>query len=130
MLSSAYSIRTGLQWVEVEGSQEFEGWFLTLAEKDAEAVARVVGLLEEKGVSLGFPYTSDIKGSPALRELRVQSRGHPLRVFYAFDPLRRAVLLLGGDKTGDDRFYETFVPHAERIWTEYLDDLEEKEKGR
>jgi hypothetical protein len=55
---------------------------------------------------------------------------HPLRVFYAFDPLRRAVLLLGGDKTGDDRFYETFVPHAERIWTEYLDDLEEKEKGR
>ncbi len=102
--------------VEVEGSQEFEAWFLTLAEKDAEAVARVVGLLEEKGVSLGFPYTSDIKD--------------PLRVFYAFDPLRRAVLLLGGDKTGDDRFYETFVPHAERIWTEYLDDLEEKEKGR
>jgi hypothetical protein len=79
--------------VEVEGSQEFEAWFLTLAEKDAEAVARVVGLLEEKGVSLGFPYTSDIKGSPTLRELRVQSRGHPLRVFYAFDPLRRAVLL-------------------------------------
>ncbi|MGA7761137.1 MAG: hypothetical protein WCA59_05275 [Candidatus Binataceae bacterium] len=50
--------------VEVEGGQEFEAWFLILAEKDAEAVARVVGLLEEKGVSLGFPYTSDIKGSP------------------------------------------------------------------
>jgi hypothetical protein len=48
--------------VEVEGSQEFEACFLTLAEKDAEAVARVVGLLEEKGVSLGFPYTSDIRG--------------------------------------------------------------------
>jgi hypothetical protein len=83
-----------------------------------------------KGRVARFSYTSDIKGSPALRELRVQSRGHPLRVFYALDPLRRAVLLLGGDKTGDDRFYETFVPHAERIWTEYLDDLEEKEKGR
>jgi len=83
-----------------------------------------------KGRVARFPHTSDIKGSPALRELRVQSRGHPLRVFYAFDPLRRAVLLLGGDKTGDERFYETFVPHAEQIWTEYLNDLEKKEKGR
>ncbi len=53
-----------------------------------------------------------------------------MRVFYAFDPLRRAVLLLGGDKTGDERFYETFVPRAEQIWTEYLNDLEKNEKGR
>lgn len=116
--------------VEVEGTEEFEAWFLALAEKEAVAVARVVGLLEEKGVALGFPYSSDIKGSQAVRELRVQSRGHPLRVFYAFDPLRRAVLLLGGDKTGDDRFYETFVPRAEQIWAEYLANLEKEEKRR
>lgn len=116
--------------VEVEGSEEFEIWFLALAEKDAEAVARVIGLLEEKGVALGFPYSSDIKGSQVLRELRVQSGGHPLRVFYAFDPLRRAVLLLGGGKAGNDRFYETFVPRAERIWAEYLAGLEKKEKRR
>ena len=50
--------------VEVEGSQEFEAWFLTLAEKDAEAVARVVGLLEEKGVSLGFPIPVTSRGRP------------------------------------------------------------------
>ncbi|HUO04517.1 MAG TPA: type II toxin-antitoxin system RelE/ParE family toxin [Candidatus Binataceae bacterium] len=116
--------------VEVEGTEEFEEWFLALYQKEAEAVARVVGLLEEKGVALGFPYTSEIKGAEALRELRVQSGGHPLRVFYAFDPLRRAVLLLGGDKTGDKRFYETFVPRAERIWTEYLTGLAKKEKRR
>jgi hypothetical protein len=116
--------------VEVEGSEEFEAWFLGLDEKEAEAVARGVGLLEEKGVALGFPYSSDIKGSKALRELRVQSGGHPLRVFYAFDPLRRAVLLLGGDKTGDDRFYETFVAYAEQIWAEYLAHLEKEEQGK
>ena len=110
--------------VEVEGTGEFEEWFLALTAKEAEAVARVVGLLEEKGVALGFPYSSYIKGSQALRELRVQSGGHPLRVFYAFDPIRRAVLLLGGDKTGDDRFYKTFVPRAAQIWTAYLLNLE------
>lgn len=115
--------------VEVEGTDEFESWFLALSETEALAVARVVGLLEEKGVALGFPYSSEIKGSQALRELRVQSGGHPLRVFYAFD-LPRAVLLLGGDKTGDDRFYETFVPHAEQIWREYLASLQKEEKRK
>ncbi len=112
--------------IEIEGTEEFEAWFLALPDKDAEAVARVIGLLEGKGVALGFPYSSDIKGSQALRELRVQSGGHRLRVFYAFDPLRRAVLLLGGDKTGDDRFYETFIPRAEQIWAEYLSGLEKE----
>jgi hypothetical protein len=90
----------------------------------------VVGLLEEKGVALGFPHSSGVMGSKALRELRVQSAGHPLRVFYAFDPIRRAVLLFGGDKAGDNRFYETFVPRAERIWAEYLAGLEKEEKKR
>jgi hypothetical protein len=51
-------------------------------------------------------------------------------VFYAFDLLRRAVLLLGGDKTGDDRFYETFVPRAELIWVEYLADLKNRKRRR
>jgi hypothetical protein len=115
---------------EVEGTEEFEEWFLALGEKEAAAVARVVGLLEAKGVALGFPYSSEIKGAEAIRELRVQSRGRPLRVFYAFDPLRRAVLLLGGDKTGDKRFYEAFVPRAERIWAEYLAGLEKQERKR
>jgi hypothetical protein len=81
-------------------------------------------------VALGFPYSSEIKGSQTLRELRVQSGGRPLRVFYAFDPLRRAVLLLGGSKTGDERFYEAFVPRAERIWVEYLSSLDQKEKRK
>jgi hypothetical protein len=116
--------------VEVEGTEVFETWFMALSDKDAEAVARVVGLLEEKGVALGFPYSSGIKGSQVLRELRIQSGGRPLRVFYAFDPLRRAVLLLAGDKTGSNRFYQTFVPRAERIWAEYVASLAKEEQTK
>lgn len=59
-----------------------------------------------------------------MRELRVQSRGNPLRVFYAFDPRRTAILLIGGDKTGNDRFYETYVPLADALYDAYLQELE------
>ena len=58
-----------------------------------------------------------------MRELRIQSAGRPLRVFYAFDPRRTAILLIGGDKTGDDRFYERHAPIADRLYDEYLDEL-------
>lgn len=113
--------------IEVLGTEEFEEWFLALSDKEAEAITRVIGLLEEKGVTLGFPYSSQIKGSQALRELRVQSGRHVLRVFYAFDPWRRALLLIGGEKTGDDRFYEEFVRRAEQIWANYLTALGKKQ---
>lgn len=102
-------------------TDEFLGWFDALDDGDTRAVVRVVGLLETRGTGLGFPHSSAITGSKyALRELRVQSGGRPLRVFYAFDPQRDAVLIIGGDKTGDDRFYQRMVPVAESIWEEYL----------
>jgi len=110
--------------VEVLGTAEFEEWFLGLSSMDARSVVRGVGLLEAKGLALGFPHSSAIEGCRhALRELRVQSSGRPLRVFYAFDPKRQAVLILGGDKTGDDRFYLTMIPRAEAIWERYLEEL-------
>ena len=110
--------------VEVLGTAEFEEWFLGLGGADARAVVRGVGLLEAKGPALGFPYSSALTGSRyALRELRVQCSGRPLRIFYAFDPQRQAVLLLGGDKTGDDRFYLRMIPKAEAIWEGYLKEL-------
>ena len=64
-------------------------------------------LLIEHGPQLPFPYSSGIESSKHyhMRELRVQSGGKPLRGFYAFDPRRTAILLIAGDKTGDDRFY-------------------------
>lgn len=107
--------------MEVIGTDEFEAWFLALGDDDAKAVDRVVGLLAAKGLSLGHPYSSAIKGwAFAIRELRVQSGGRPIRVFYAYDPARDAVLIIGGDKTGNDRFYEAMKPVVERLWGQYL----------
>lgn len=109
--------------VEVIATDEFTEWYEELDEGDTVAVVRVVDLLAARGVTLPFPYSSDIKGSRyALRELRVQSGGKPLRILYAFDPQRQAVLLLGADKTGmsDKVFYATYVPQAESLWEEYL----------
>ncbi len=107
--------------VEVLGTVEFEEWFLGLGKADARAVVRGVGLLEAKGLALGFPYSSALAGSRyALRELRIQSSGRPLRIVYAFDTRREALLIVGGDKTGDDRFYERILPQAERIWERHL----------
>ena len=88
-------------------------------------MAAIVGLLEQRDTKLGFPYSSGINDSRHnhMRELRVQSGGRPVRIFYAFDPVRSAILLIGGDKTGDDRFYERFVPVADRLYDEHLEEL-------
>jgi len=107
--------------VEVVATDEFAEWCDGSTSADQDAVDRVVALLTRDGVRLGHPWSSALRGVRfALRELRVQSRGRPLRVIHAFDPRRAAVLLVGGDKTGDDRFYERMVPVAERIWEQYL----------
>jgi hypothetical protein len=107
--------------VEVVTTDEFAEWYRDLDAGDTEAVNRSVRRLEHNGVTLGSPHSSAIRNSRhALRELRVQSAGRPLRVFYAFDPRRQAVLLIGGDKTGDDRFYEQMVPWADDIFDAFL----------
>ncbi|HVT14834.1 MAG TPA: type II toxin-antitoxin system RelE/ParE family toxin [Thermoanaerobaculia bacterium] len=106
---------------EIVVTDEFKGWYEALSINEQEPVFRAVTLLEELGTKLGFPYSSAIQRSRyPLRELRVQHRGRPLRVFYAFDPERQAVLLLGGDKGGKARFYEEHVPRAEALWEQYL----------
>jgi hypothetical protein len=109
--------------VEVVTTDEFASWYLALDVQATRAVDHCVGLLADRGVTLGFPFSSAIEGATfGLRELRVQAGGRPLRVFYAFDPERAAVLILGGDKTGDARFYESSITSCERIWREYLEE--------
>lgn len=110
---------------EVEFTDEFEGWWNTLSISEQESVAATVGLLEERGTALGFPHSSGINGSKHehMRELRTQAGGHPLRTLYAFDPRRTAILLIGGDKTGNDRWYEVFVPQADKLYDDHLEQL-------
>lgn len=58
-----------------------------------------------------------------MRELRVQHEGRPYRILYAFDPRRSAILLLGGDKTGDDRWYDVHVPIADKLYDTHIETL-------
>ena len=110
---------------DVEYTDEFGQWWAELSQDEQESVAASVRLLEERGSTLGFPHSSGIHGSKHghMRELRTQHDGHPLRTLYAFDPRRSAILLVGGDKTGDERWYETHVPIADRLYDEHLEQL-------
>ena len=75
----------------VYGTDEFAEWYANLEKRHRERVAASVDLLEQMGITLGFPHSSAIEGSVfALRELRVRSYGHAIRVFYAFDRRRDA----------------------------------------
>ena len=113
---------------DIEYTDEFGEWWEALSEGEQEDVASVVGLLEAKGPQLPFPHSSGIKGSKRghMRELRIQHRGNPYRVLYAFDPRRMAILLLGGDKTGDDDWYEKHVPIADKLYDEHLEQLKQE----
>jgi hypothetical protein len=110
---------------EIEYTNEFGIWWDEISDQEQNDVVAVVNLLAEKGANLVFPYSSGIVGSrhSQMRELRVQSGGKPLRIFYAFDPRRTAILLIGGNKTGDNRFYEKYIPIADRLYDTYLDEL-------
>ena len=111
---------------EVEYTDEFGIWYESeLCEEEQDSVAAVVDLLVQDGPHLGYPHTSSIQSSrhSRMRELRIQHQGEPYRVLYAFDPRRTAVLLLGGCKTGNDSWYEQFVPKADNLYAEHLDEL-------
>lgn len=113
--------------VEVIVTDQFRVWYEALNDRDTAAIFHVVSLLEQRGVHLGFPYSSAIRTSRyGLRELRAASGRRALRVLYAFDVSRQAVLLLGGDKSGK-QFYATAVPVAERLWETYVNEAQ-KEK--
>ena len=110
---------------DVEYTDEFGQWWGLLTEAAQESIDASVRLLEQLGPQLGFPHSSGVAGSRFrhLRELRVQHHGRPLRILYAFDARRSAILLLGGDKTGDDRWYREQVPVADRLYQAHLEAL-------
>src|SRR5277367_887544 len=102
---------------EVIVTADFERWWDGLGVEEQKSVAVAVAMLEERGATLPFPYSSGIAGSTKLRELRVQHRGKPYRQLYPSDPKRHPILLLGGNKTGRNRWNDTHVPKAEKLLT-------------
>jgi hypothetical protein len=65
-----------------------------------------------------------------IKELRIQHSGRPYRVLFAFDPRRCAILLIGGDKTGNDRWYEEFVPVADGLYDQHLEALKKEQEKK
>lgn len=116
---------------EVEFTEQFEEWWETLSDRQQEALDARVLLLAEGGPALGRPLVDAIASSrhPNMKELRA-SRDGLLRILFAFDPRRTAILLLGGDKSGQlDEWYRTAVPLADDLYDEHLADLKQEERG-
>ncbi|MHB8144179.1 MAG: type II toxin-antitoxin system RelE/ParE family toxin [Vulcanimicrobiaceae bacterium] len=114
---------------DVEFTDQFEEWW---GEIDADAQADIdaaVQLLAEFGPTLGRPHVDTVNGSrhANMKELIVQSNGRPFRAFFAFDPRRTAILLIGGDKTGQKRFYEEMIPIADRLYGEHLQEIQKED---
>jgi hypothetical protein len=113
---------------KIEYTDKFETWWQQLDSTTLESVAVSIQLLEARGPALPFPYSSAIMASrySHMRELRIQHKGSPIRVIYAFDPRRVAILLIGGNKKGNKRWYEKFVPLADKLYAKHLAVLKQK----
>ncbi|HUZ77218.1 MAG TPA: type II toxin-antitoxin system RelE/ParE family toxin [Chloroflexota bacterium] len=109
---------------EVEATDEFGSWYLDLAQAEQSAINAVVDLLDERGPALGRPYADTIAGSrhANMKELRPPEGN--IRILFAFDPRRMAILLLGGDKTNEwVAWYRRMIPVADGMYDEHLEDL-------
>jgi hypothetical protein len=112
---------------DAERTQEFDEWWTELTDSEQRKVVAAVEVLQELGPTAGRPLVDTVQGSrhPNMKELRVTQT---MRIFFAFDPERVAILLVGGDKAGKSkRFYKRMVPVADRIYDSHL---EKQGRGR
>ncbi len=110
---------------EVVSTKEFDEWYFkngNLNDSERKIIASDIRLIEEFGFSLGRPYVDTLKGSKLnnLKELRTKLSNKVIRIFFIFDPKRRAILLIGGDKKNDKKFYQTMLTKATKIYNEFL----------
>lgn len=113
----------------VETTDTFDKWFDALDDTDRANVLASMMVLRERGPMLSRPYADTVNDSchSNMKELRIQSKGNPVRAFFAFDPKRKGILLCAGNKTGDEkRFYEVMIPIADREFTIHLDKLKKE----
>jgi hypothetical protein len=112
----------------IETTETFDTWFGALDDTDRANVLASMLVLRERGPMLPRPYADTVKGSSFnnMKELRVQSKGDPIRAFFAFDPKRKGILLCAGNKINDEkRFYEVMIPIADREFTLHLKQLQQ-----
>ena len=113
---------------QVNFSPEFRSWWNEQEDDLQDRMLKVIGSLEEKGPHLGRPLADTLEDSNLsnLKELRIQYKGDPYRILYAFDPNREAALLIGGNKANNKKWYKQMIPLAEAIFATYLENLGER----
>lgn len=108
-----------MRW-KTERTDEFEAWWATLTASERRQALSSIEALERSGPGTGRPFADSVNGSqyPNMKELRANET---IRIFFAFDPRRIAILLIGGDKAGKARrFYRQMVPKADKIYDKHL----------
>jgi hypothetical protein len=107
---------------EVNATAVAESWLLSLGPADFDRISAAIDELQERGPSLGRPFVDRVKGSRHHNMKELRSIGGHLRMLFAFDPAREAILLVGGDKT--DRWQEWYrenVPIADDLYDDHLE---------
>jgi hypothetical protein len=116
----------------VDFDEEFSAWFEAQDADLRDEIISNLKMLAELGPALRRPRVGNIEGSKysQMKELIVQFKGDSWRILFAFDPDRHAILLVGGDKTGDNRWYKINIPIADARFQKHLAELEEKARKR
>lgn len=113
----------------IKTTDRFDDWFTSLNDSERASVLAALLVLRERGPGLSRPYADTLKGSrhSNMKELRIQSKGDPLRAFFAFDPNRTGIVLCAGNKVGNERrFYDEMLLVADREYTCWLNTLKER----
>lgn len=115
-----------MRW-EVEYTDQFEDWWKTLDAHEQASLDVAVEALEVHGTGLGRPFVDSIKGSRHRNMKELRPVGGYVRVLFAFDPRRMAILLIGGDKLNRWRsWYDEMLPVADELYEEHLTTLREE----
>jgi hypothetical protein len=111
--------------------EEVREWLRSRDRPTRKLMGEALAQLEENGPGLARPLVDTISGSRInnLKELRPGSTGRSeVRLLFVFDPARRAVILVGGDKAGQwRRWYDVNIPLAEERYEAYLAKMKEEE---
>ncbi len=109
---------------EIEYTDEFGAWWDELDRVTRRRIISAVEALEERGPGLGRPLVDTIHGSRHSNMKELRPIGGGIRILFAFDPRRMAILLIGGDKTGRwNQWYVEMVPIADQLYDEHLEIL-------
>lgn len=114
-----------MEW-QVLFDEEFVKWSEEREPDLQDEIFAYRELLKHYGPMLGRPRVDTVKGSKFsnMKELRIQWKGQPWRILFAFDPKRRSILLVGGNKQGDKRWYEKNIPVADARFEKHLNEME------